>query len=248
MIRDSQAIVLKSIHYGDTSLIIKIFTDKYGKQTVMSKGARKQKNSMFSILEPANYLYTSYYNKNNRAVQILKEASYAMHFHNIRKSYKKIIYTLTAIEIIDKTYLNEEPSPIIFRLLVKYLNNINITNNMEYVYFTFFLLHFSIQMGFKPELNNCYKCQKPIKNYFMEYLTGELICGLCKTPNNNSKKIQNNTILLMMTIMNTHIDNLNQIDLSDFDFKNADFFLDYYLNHHIYGMKHVKSIKELRNL
>jgi len=246
MIRESQAIVLKSIHYGDTSLIIKIFTDKYGKQTLISKGARKQKNSMFSILEPANYLYTSYYNKNNRSIQILKEASYAMHFHNIRKSYKKIIYTLAAIEIIDKTYLNEEPAPVIFRLLVQYLNKINTIKNMEYIYFTFFLLHFSIQMGFKPELKNCCKCQKSLASCFMEYATGELICNICIQQKNNSKRIEIETISLITNIMNTHIDKLDTINLTSLDLKNVDFFLDYYLNHHIHGMHYVNSIKEIR--
>tara|TARA_B100001750_G_C15497090_1_gene594882 strand:+ start:585 stop:1331 length:747 start_codon:yes stop_codon:yes gene_type:complete len=248
MIRDSQAIVLKSIHYGDTSLIIKIFTDKYGKQTLLSKGARKQKNSMFSILEPANYLYTSYYNKNTRTIQILKEASYVMHFHNIRKSYKKIQYTLAVIEIIDKTYLNDYPSPIIFRLLVQYLNKINRTNDMEYIYFTFFLLHFSIQMGFKPELKNCYKCQIILKDYFMESITGQFICNSCNQQNNTSKKFDQKTILLIITIMNTHIDKLNKINLSGFNLNNINFFLDNYLNHHIYGMNYVNSMKEIRRL
>ena len=122
MIIATDAIVLRQIPYSESSIICRLFTKKEGKITIIAKGARRPKYYISGLLEPINYISILYYNKNNRAVQILKEASYAMHFHNIRKSYKKIIYTLTAIEIIDKTYLNEEPSPIIFRLLVKYLN------------------------------------------------------------------------------------------------------------------------------
>ena len=103
-------------------------------------------------------------------------------------------------------------------------------------------------MGFKPELTTCYKCQTSLKNYFMEFKTGQLVCSSCNQHNKYSKKFDKEIILLIITIMNTHIDKLNNVSLSGLNLNNIDFFLDSYLNHHIYGMNYVNSIKELRRL
>ena len=49
MIYQSEAIVLNHHKYGNTSLICNLFTEKYGKVNIISKGARRFKNPNSAI-------------------------------------------------------------------------------------------------------------------------------------------------------------------------------------------------------
>ena len=71
----SNAVVLRTIPFSDTSLICRLFTKEKGKISIMAKGARRKKNPLSSILESGNIIKLQYLYKENRDIQILKEAS-----------------------------------------------------------------------------------------------------------------------------------------------------------------------------
>ena len=79
----SEAIVLNQHKYGNSSLICNLFTEKYGKVSIISKGARTLKNSNRAILQPLNFIDLHYYFKKKRNIQILKEATLLKHFFGI---------------------------------------------------------------------------------------------------------------------------------------------------------------------
>ena len=61
MISTSKAIVLKTIKYGDTSLIIHVFTKEHGKIAFIVKGARKVKTKIkANIIQPLSILEIQY--------------------------------------------------------------------------------------------------------------------------------------------------------------------------------------------
>ena len=74
MIISTHAIVLKTIKYGDSSLICRLFTKDHGKIVIMAKGAWRPKKSTGALLEPISHIHIQYYHKNNRDIQILKDA------------------------------------------------------------------------------------------------------------------------------------------------------------------------------
>ena len=53
MIQKVRGIVLHHLNYGDTSIIVHLYTDLYGRISVMVKGARGQrKNRKISLYHP----------------------------------------------------------------------------------------------------------------------------------------------------------------------------------------------------
>ena len=87
MIYNSEALILNTRFYGDTSLICNLFTRKYGRLSIISKGARTLKNPNRAILQPAQFIDLHYYYKPGRNIQILKEASINKHFFLMHKNY-----------------------------------------------------------------------------------------------------------------------------------------------------------------
>ena len=97
MLLSSNAIVLNRISYSDSSLIFRVFTENYGKITILGKGVLRPKNIIGSLLEPANHLYIHYYNKSSRDIQILKDASFVQQYLSIRTNLTKLVLSLAIV-------------------------------------------------------------------------------------------------------------------------------------------------------
>ena len=61
MIISTNAIILKTIPYGDSSVISRLFTKDNGKISIIAKGAWRPKKTAGSMLEPMNHIYIQYY-------------------------------------------------------------------------------------------------------------------------------------------------------------------------------------------
>lgn len=75
MISATKGIVLKNIKYGDTSLIVYMFTAYFGLQTYLVKGVRNMKRGKAGLLQPASVLDMIVYHQPNKNFQIIKEMS-----------------------------------------------------------------------------------------------------------------------------------------------------------------------------
>ena len=91
MIISTNAIVLKTIPYGDTSIICRLFTEKHGKISVIAKGAWGKKKTAGVMLEPMKHIHVQYYNKKTRDIQILKNIELIHQFFYLRSRFNRII-------------------------------------------------------------------------------------------------------------------------------------------------------------
>ena len=61
MIVSTDAIVLRTVNYSETSIIVTLFSKESGKIALMAKGARKPKSPFAAQLEPMNILNINYF-------------------------------------------------------------------------------------------------------------------------------------------------------------------------------------------
>ena len=73
MIVNTPAIVLKSIAYGETSIISRCFSRNKGKISLMVKGAKSKKVPKVSYFQPLSYVELVYNEKPNRTLNILSK-------------------------------------------------------------------------------------------------------------------------------------------------------------------------------
>ena len=125
MLIATNAIVLKRIPYGDTGVIFRVFTEELGKVSILAKGAWKPKNAAGPLLEPINHIHIQFYNKNTRNIQILKDAGFVQQFPVLRNSLGRIILAFAIVEIIDKSTMESNPYPILYRLGWRVLDKLN---------------------------------------------------------------------------------------------------------------------------
>jgi DNA repair protein RecO (recombination protein O) len=154
MLYKSRAIVLHSLRYGDTSLIVHLITEKYGRQAFMVKGVRSKKTAFpQNLFFPLNLLQIEAYYRPNASLQRLKEAThypaYATVHSNPVKSSVALFLAETLYRIVQVEHHNAELFDFIYDTLLSY-------DQMESGYHNFhliFLIHLLKYEGFLPTMN-----------------------------------------------------------------------------------------------
>ncbi|MFP4228947.1 MAG: DNA repair protein RecO [Salinivenus sp.] len=121
----TEAVVLRSLDYGETSQIATLFTRKRGKMSVMAKGARRPKTPFGATLQPMAYSQVVFYYKPTRTLQILSESSHVESFHRLREDLERITVGLRIVELVDALMEEEDPQPAVFELVVQVLRRLN---------------------------------------------------------------------------------------------------------------------------
>ena len=246
MLIETNAIVLKRILYGDTSVICRVFTKSVGKVSILAKGAFRPKNSSGLLLEPINHIHLQFYNKNSRDIQILKNAGFVQQFPILRNNFHRIILAFAVVEIIDKSILGGDPHPILYRLGWRVLDKLNDENQNFWLVFVFFLYQALLRLGFMINLNNCSKCNQPMIRGGLDDYSGELVCTDCVSQ--CKIKISYNVCAFLKQLSDLHLDDLNKISLSNSDIIDSIYFLESFLLFHVMGIKRVKSMKMVHKL
>lgn len=187
MIVKNQAIVIKSFPYGDTSLISRLILNDGNKISLLIKGAISMKSNKGALFQPLNLIEIDYYHKETRDIQIYKEGTLINGFMNLRKSFDSIKYSLSMIDIIDKTLAKHNHENIIFNLLENCLLRMSDKHNKKTV-FIYFLLLYSHYSGYSIASLNYQstnidfsnnmeydKLEQLIMNYKHDYIIKELI-------------------------------------------------------------------------
>ena len=242
----TSAIVLKTIPYGDTSVIARMFTEDQGKVTILAKGAWRPKNNAGALLEPMNHIHLQYYHKNSREIQVLKDGGFTQQFSNLRKELSKVIVGLTIVEMMDKSTLDNNPFPILYRLGWRVLEKLNDEKQNIWLVFVFFLYQLSLRLGFLPNIKKCSKCNADLISGCFDNYTGELICVNCSTQSKIS--LDENSLSALQKLEGLHLDDLQTLSINIQGITNSIQFLDLFISFHLEGLKKLRSMTMLKQI
>jgi DNA repair protein RecO (recombination protein O) len=146
MLHKTKGIVIRSVKYGDTSLVSTIFTAQYGLQTYMVQGVRssKTKNNKASLLQPATLLDLVVYHKPNTNMQRIKEFQFAYLYHTLQEDIIKNSIALFSVELLLRLLPENAPLPELFDLSFDYFQKLDILTVKEVSNFP---LYFVIRCG-----------------------------------------------------------------------------------------------------
>ncbi|NOX18486.1 MAG: DNA repair protein RecO [Chlorobi bacterium] len=158
----TEAVTLSKINYGDTSLILKLFTKDYGKMSVILKGARSPKSKLGASADTLNYVDVVFYFKENREMQLVSQIEILNHFTALREDYEKMKYASAVTEAVERFTADHEVYPLIFKGFVRILKLINEEKTPPELLFIKFLFFLIKEIGFEFHLTNCSVCGKNI--------------------------------------------------------------------------------------
>lgn len=129
MITDTSAIVLKSINFRESSLIVTMLSQEHGKIAVIARGARRKKNKFGGLLQPGALLDVTYYFKTTRDVQNLSEVTQKKPTWHIHEQMEKMAIGLVTLELCDQLCHEYEPMPEVFEFLARFLEWLHNTSD-----------------------------------------------------------------------------------------------------------------------
>ncbi len=127
MLQPTKAIVLRSIKYGDTSLISTLFTEKQGIQTYIIQGVRssKAKSNKAALLQPATLLDIVVYHKPNTKLQRIKEFQFAYLYTSIQQEVVKNSIALFSAELLLRLLPEQAQQPELFTFSFYYFQQLD---------------------------------------------------------------------------------------------------------------------------
>lgn len=148
LIRD-YGIVLRTIPFGETSLIVTAFSVKHGKIGLLAKGAlRKVKAGTALILEPGYELEFVWVHKDSRELQLVREMSLVNAHFGIRSSLEATIIASAALELLLRTSSEDDPHPPLYDAISRLLSLCETRSTARWpLYWKFHLVLLS-QLGF----------------------------------------------------------------------------------------------------
>ena len=115
MIHSTKGIVLRTIKYGETSVIGWIFTELFGIQSYMVNGVRTSgKTSKAHFFQPASILEMQVYHNDLKNLQRIKDLRWAHLYKNIFSDITKNSVALFMVELLQKNLKQPETNETLF--------------------------------------------------------------------------------------------------------------------------------------
>jgi DNA repair protein RecO (recombination protein O) len=153
MIVSTRAIVLNHVRYGESSLVVHLYTEQLGRQAIFVKGAFGKKSQLkASLFQPLYMIETDIHHWDKRQMQRISNICVLQPFHDILLHPMKSSIALFIAEVLTKTLREEEPNKELFAFLSQSLQALNLMEKGIANFHLIFLIHLTRYLGFYPNL------------------------------------------------------------------------------------------------
>lgn len=153
MTHKTKGIVLRTIKYGETSIITSVYTELFGIQSYMVKGVRqstKKSSSKAIYFQPAAMLDMVVYHNELKNINFIKEYQWGYLYQNILSDVVKNTVAMYIAEMLQHSLKQPEANPELFYMIEDTLKQLDngtaaLTANLP----LYFCLHLAGELGFR---------------------------------------------------------------------------------------------------
>lgn len=154
-IHHTKGIVLRTVKYGESSVITTVYTELFGIQSYLVKGVRqtsKKSAGKAGYFQPSAILDMEVYHNEFKALQFVKDYQWGVIYQHIFFDVIKNAVALFMIELMQHSLKQPEANPELFYLIedsLKQLDNASptLTANLP----LYFALHLAGELGFSMQ-------------------------------------------------------------------------------------------------
>ena len=233
MILKTEAIVLKSFDFRETSRIATFFTKDYGKVKGVLKGIRSDPRKFGSYLDKFSVNDIVYYQYRRSDLHLISQCDLKTYFFAVREDYRRNMAAQYALELIDVIMPAEEPRRKIYRLLLDSLGALGSIRDIDKLVHVFQVKILLLSV-FRPHIDACVKCRKKVagKAYF-SLRSGGLVCVQCPSPESVLTPISKGTIASILHIEQNPWGKSLQLGLTRTVRKELKYILNKFLVYHL---------------
>ncbi|QQG65423.1 DNA repair protein RecO [Desulfobulbus oligotrophicus] len=199
----THGIVLRVAKYGESDKLITFYTTTAGRITGIAKGAQKSKRRFVNKLEEFTHLHI--YCQPPRAPQglfFISEAELLAAHLSLRTDVHRYVSAAYICDLFVRFTRDSDPDPQLYALL-KWAMTALEQDKWPYRIVALTHLHLLGIAGYRPEINLCNHCRRPITatcSYMLLPGSGALLCNLCNSSGSLSlPRLSIHTLRLLAT-------------------------------------------------
>jgi DNA repair protein RecO (recombination protein O) len=216
----SLAVVLRTIEFSETSLVVTLLTRDFGQVAALAKGARRPKSSFEGSLDLLAVCRVVLIRKSSDALDLLTEAKLQRRFRGAEKSLERVYAGYYIAEMLRLTTDNHDPHPALFELTLETLGQIDGTGNPALA-----LLRFDVAalrlLGHAPSTRTCVGCGTAVTSaadpanaaakssnaaakVAFAVFAGGVVCDACKSKQSPIQWVQRSTLDHLQRLLAPH--------------------------------------------
>lgn len=208
MLHKTRGIVLKTTLYSENSVVVQMFTEKFGIQSYMINGVKKPKAKIrMNMLQPLHLVEMVVYHKANTSIQRISELRPTPIFRSIPYDIIKSTITIFLNEVLYKSIRQQMADEHLFDFIFSAICWFDESEEMNVNFHLAFLLKLSRYLGFAPSTETKsdqsyfdlqegeFKSLPPIHPYFIDKADAALFISFYILPFEkiNEIKLENKT-------------------------------------------------------
>jgi len=195
-IHKTEALVLKTMPFRSSSLIVTFFTPQLGKVRGVVKGVHREgeiRQAGFELFTHAEYIF---YEKKRSDLHLISEAAILESHHALRDRLDGIAYASYFCELVDELTEVQDPHPEIFNLLRDSFHFLPVIPPPRIE--TVFVIQLLREMGWLPFLESCVECgAKPLEKGFFSIRLGALMCEQCHSKDSAAQPLGSGALAVL---------------------------------------------------
>jgi len=230
-------IVLSSLKYGDSSLIVRIFTRAAGLKTYMVKGVLKSRRGKLksAYFQPLTQLEMVVSHRENADMHYIREARISFPYTNLPTHWTKQAIVMFLAEVLTKSIREEEKNEPLFDYLSTSLQWLDAHEEVVNFHLVF-LMQLTKYLGFFPDTSGI---KEPYFN---------LVDGVFEKEAGIHPVIQGQELVHFKTLLGTHFEALKTVQLSKQERRDLLGHVLSYFEVHLQGFNQPKSLAVLHEV
>lgn len=245
-INKTDALVIKTFDFRETSLVAVFFTRDYGKMSGLFKGIRSDPKKFASNVEPFSHNEIIFYKKKNSNLDLVSQCDLKDDFNSIRSDIGRVGVASSVMDLLDAIMPLNDVNSDVFDLAINTLKLIASYSFPDKI-LTLFKIKLLELSGFKPHFDSCISCSSRISGEVRFSINlGGLLCPPCFRKDIRSRPIYRGSAATILHVeKNTLEDNL-RLGINPAIKREIDYLLQSFLEFHL--DKKLKTQKVLPDL
>jgi DNA repair protein RecO (recombination protein O) len=176
----TEAIVLRSIRYGEADRVLHLFTPGHGRVSVIAKGVRRARSRFGARLEPFFHIRVILHQGRSDLHTVTSVDTVAAHA-SLRDHAATLDAAARACDAVGRLFETPDPHPEVFRLLANELALLDIdAGNARPANGLAFRLKLLLVAGILPQLGSCAGCGESEHLQGFSASLGGVVCNSCE--------------------------------------------------------------------
>jgi DNA repair protein RecO (recombination protein O) len=211
VLHKTRGIVFRFTRYGETSIIVSIFTELFGLQSYIVNGARSKSNkSKMALFQPLTLLDLVVYHKENASVMRMKEVRCYHPYQTINADFKKSTIALFLTEVLNKSVKEQTHAQELLQFLFEAFIRLDKMQAGAENFHLMFLVQLSRHLGFGAyhvrEILTPFDSDQP-----EQILLREMLRGNFDTPLQINHVQRRNLLDVLLRFYTVHIETFGEM-------------------------------------